>query len=59
MTDIKQYEKNLNLVQRREKMRLLQKKIGCVFLKETSDAETFIEKMKSLQAIADEASEKN
>lgn len=39
-------------------MGLLQKKIGCVFLKETSDAEAFIEKMKSLQAIADESTKK-
>lgn len=39
-------------------MGLLQKKIGCVFLKETSDAETYIEKMKSLLAIADESSKK-
>ena len=35
-------------------MELLQKKIGCVFLKETSDAETYIEKMKSLLTIVDE-----
>ena len=39
-------------------MGLLQKKIGCVFLKETSDAETYIEKMKSLLAVADESSKK-
>lgn len=39
-------------------MGLFQKKIGCVFLKETSDAEAYIEKMKSLLAIADEASKK-
>lgn len=39
-------------------MGLLQKKIGCVFLKETSDAETFIEKMNSLLAVADESTKK-
>lgn len=39
-------------------MGILQKKIGCVFLKETSDAETYIEKMKSLLAVADESSKK-
>ena len=39
-------------------MGLFQKKIGCVFLKETSDAETYIEKMKSLLVVADETSKK-
>lgn len=39
-------------------MGLFQKKIGCVFLKETSDAEAYIEKMKSLLAMADEAGKK-
>ena len=35
-------------------MGLLQKKIGCVFLKETSDAEAYIEKLKGLLERADE-----
>lgn len=39
-------------------MGLFQKKIGCVFLKETSDAEVYIEKMKSLLTIANEAEKK-
>ena len=36
-------------------MGIFQKRIGCIFLKETSDAETYIEKLESLLEIADEA----
>lgn len=39
-------------------MGLFQKKIGCVFLKETSEAETYLEKMKSILEMADEADKK-
>ena len=35
-------------------MGIFQKKIGCIFLKETSDAETYIEKLESLLEMADE-----
>lgn len=37
-------------------MEFLQKRIGCVFLKETSDAEAYIGKLESLLEVADEAS---
>ena len=39
-------------------MALFQKKIGCVFLKETSDAEAYIEKLEALLQTADEDSRK-
>lgn len=39
-------------------MALFQKSIGCVFLKETSDAEAYIEKLESLMQTADEDSKK-
>lgn len=39
-------------------MGFLQKKIGCIFLKEASDAEAYIEKLESLLKMADEDSKK-
>lgn len=39
-------------------MGLFQKRIGCVFLKETSDAEAYIGKLEALSEIADEDSKK-
>lgn len=52
------YRKDEQKTEEKKRMGLFQKKIGCVFLKETSDAEAYIERLEALARSADEASRK-